>query len=607
MLQKENPKDFIKQHPLIFKKYKPLQLLDSGSFSNIYLGYNITNKKYVAIKTELKNAPNSILESESFILFTLKGYGIPEVFSYGRSKNHKILIQTLLGKSLLTLYNERHNRFTLYDVCSIAIQALDRIEWVHSKNYIHRDIKPNNFLIGNDDPNVLYLIDFGLAKKYKSDKTGKHILPGVCKKIFGTVRYLSINALRGKESSRRDDIISIAYVLIIFLKGSLPWEADYFRKKSKYITMIYKREKITPEELCFGLPEQFTDFVKYSYSLKFEQSPNYNYLRSLFITLIEKKYFKYNNYIFSWVNKNDSRNLSAKSSNREYEIKLGRNLSNPRQRLFTKIKNSLHNSEILQSNEKLHKENILKIIKDSPEKSKEKNKIICPLPKKKPNKMNRNITFTNTNNNRNNSSNSNNSNYRNNSNNNIKGGMSKRLNTSGCHKNQINSLGNLNSFRLNTTTNNTKKIIMLNGHNVNSSNSGNFRPKLKSGMNTVNEAKIMKGKNLIFEKLKTIKKINKSSYFDQSNSSVKMLKKNTHNNLNHTTRNTQNNTINNNIIIPYYTGKFKTNNINNNILQNIRLNIEPYHHKKTSLFIPNHKFCQTPKTNVIIDFSKMNC
>ena len=148
---------------------------------------------------------------------------IPEVKSFGKVKNYNILVEPLLGKSLFDIFTENHKEMPMGDVCLIALQVIDRIQWIHSKYIVHRDIKPDNFLIGKKDPNVIYLIDFGLSKKYRSSKTNKHIKPGLTGKFTGTVGFGSLNALRGREQSRRDDIESIGYMLVYFLKGKLPW------------------------------------------------------------------------------------------------------------------------------------------------------------------------------------------------------------------------------------------------------------------------------------------------------------------------------------------------------------------------------------------------
>ena len=368
--------DFIKTNPLIFKKYKPLNIIGRGSFGNVYLGINIITKQYVAIKSEPRTQTQQFLESEAYLLYILKGYGIPEILSYGRTKNYNVLIQTLLGKSLLQLCNEREHKFTLNDVCLIGIQILDRIEWIHSKNYIHRDIKPENFLIGKNDPNTIYIIDFGLCKKYRSNKSGKHLVPRSTGKINGSVKYLSIYSLKGKEAGRRDDIISIGYVLIIFLLGDLPWgNSINCINEQQYNQMLYKREKITPEELCRGLPKQFSEYVKYSYNMTFEQKPDYDYLRSLFCSVLQMKNINKNIYVFSWLSKSQIKNCNkinprrscsnSKSNKRlklieKIEFKLKNRKNSPE--VFTKVKilNRLNNNLSVKTKENLNSQKINK-------------------------------------------------------------------------------------------------------------------------------------------------------------------------------------------------------------------------------------------------------
>ena len=161
---------------IIFKKYIIKQLLGIGTLSKVYLGQSIINNKSYAIKSEniFVNKKQS-LKDEAFILYNLKGFGIPDILTFGRSGNYRFLVQTLLGKSLKDIWVEKNKKLCLRDICLIAKQTLDRIEFIHSKNYIHRDIKPENFLLGNPDNSIIYLIDFGNARKYRSSKTGKHI------------------------------------------------------------------------------------------------------------------------------------------------------------------------------------------------------------------------------------------------------------------------------------------------------------------------------------------------------------------------------------------------------------------------------------------------
>ena len=160
------------------------------------------------MKTEKINIKEKMLESEAYNLFNLqKGIGIPKLITYGHIKNYNILIETLLGNSVENIFIKRKLKCNIIDVCSIGIQIIDRLEWIHSNNIIYRDIKPENFLLGINDPNVIYIIDFSLCKKYRSSKTGKHILPKISTKFNGNFKFSSSNAIKGKESSRRDDII----------------------------------------------------------------------------------------------------------------------------------------------------------------------------------------------------------------------------------------------------------------------------------------------------------------------------------------------------------------------------------------------------------------
>ena len=342
MVEEEEDK-FIKENPVVFKKYKVKKKLGEGAFGDVYLGQTIENNSYVALKVEQRKIVKPILESEAFLLYSIAGIGIPEVKSFGKVKNYNILVEPLLGKSLFDIFAENHKEMPLEDVCLIGKQVIDRIQWVHSKYIVHRDIKPDNFLIGKKDPNVIYLIDFGLSKKYRSSTTNKHIRFGFTGKLTGTVRFASANALRGGEQSRRDDIESIGYMLVYFLKKKLPWQGITGRKKMERYLKIYKMKKNTsPEELCSGLFPEMVEYVSYSKKLEFEQEPDYNYLRKLFGKMLKRVNNTKDQLIFSWIKLADLPNLKN-------PINPASRRDSPQSRIYKKIKSNLEKERNLSS------------------------------------------------------------------------------------------------------------------------------------------------------------------------------------------------------------------------------------------------------------------
>ena len=336
-LKFKNCSNFVKKYSLIFKKFRPIKHLSKGAFSDIYAGINIHTKEKVAIKVEERYKIDKSLETECYYLFSLKGLGIPKVISFGHNKNYDILVLPLLGKSLHEIQSTKNFNFEFKDICLIAIQIIERIQWVHSQKIIHRDIKPDNFLIGLDDPNIIYLIDFGLSKKYRSSTTGNHIKCTPVKKFVGSLRYASINALRLREQSRRDDLESIGYMLIYLIKGKLPWDSIRIdNKRSNYLKLSQYKKNISPELLCNNLPEEFVDYIKYVRNLNFEDEPDYNYLKSLFQIMLNKQGFEEQKIFFSWINENNINKIKK-------EINLSKRTSSSRGRILNKIRKSINN------------------------------------------------------------------------------------------------------------------------------------------------------------------------------------------------------------------------------------------------------------------------
>ena len=208
----------------------------------------------------------------------------------------------LLGSSLEDIFQNQDKKYSVKTVCMIGIQMLDRLEFIHSKNIIHRDIKPDNFTIGMDNKShIIYALDFGLSKKYRSSRTHQHIKYNVNKKLTGTARYASINALKGTEQSRRDDLEAIGYVLMYFLRGSLPWQGLHVHKgEDRYKKILAKKRGTTAEELCKGFPKEFVDYINYTRNMEFEVDPDYKYLRGLLLSALEKENCTFD-FWYDWV------------------------------------------------------------------------------------------------------------------------------------------------------------------------------------------------------------------------------------------------------------------------------------------------------------------
>ena len=287
-----------------FKKYKPFYQKAHGSFSIIYEGINIETNEHVAIKLEPRNAQseNLLLQNEIFYLYKLRHCpGIVKIITTGRTKKYNILIEPLLGGTLYSLYLDQNKNFTLKDICLISLQCISRLESVHNKGIIHCDIKPENFCVGLRDKRIIYLIDFGISKKYRSDRTKKHIQFNITKTMCGTARYASMNALSGLQLSRRDDLESLSYMILYFLTKKLPWQGITAKSLATRYKKIYEKKfELEKWDKFLSLPIQIQNFIKYCRNLGFSEDPNYKLMKNFFYDLMKQNEFV-DDKNFSWI------------------------------------------------------------------------------------------------------------------------------------------------------------------------------------------------------------------------------------------------------------------------------------------------------------------
>ncbi|KAF9095511.1 hypothetical protein BGX29_008981 [Mortierella sp. GBA35] len=317
---------------IIGGEYLVLGKIGEGSFGEVFRATHVATGVDYAIKREPINVAHPQLEHEAKIYAKLEGGdGIPHLHWFGNEGMYNAMVVDLLGPNLKQVRRE-NEKFPLSFVIELGVQIISQLEFIHKRGIVYRDIKPENFLLDADidlpepplgkantpptypdqtmsffndtrqrqnsiesnmstspsSPIINYgkphlsIVDFGLAAFYR-DPNGKHIPnKGSTPHKVGTARYASINIHCGRQHTRRDDIESVGYMLIEFLIGTLPWSGIIARNSRQgWSKMKEIKEEIELDELCEGLPKGFMTYIGYARSLKFEEQPDYEFLRNI--------------------------------------------------------------------------------------------------------------------------------------------------------------------------------------------------------------------------------------------------------------------------------------------------------------------------------------
>ncbi|KAF2012102.1 CK1/CK1/CK1-D protein kinase [Aaosphaeria arxii CBS 175.79] len=288
--------------PLIVQgKYQLRRRLGVGAFGEVYEGHDLETNDLVALKLEDDRAFRSHLRNEIEIYKALAGgSGIPRVYWFGSGGQFKVMAFELLGPSLEDLLRFCGRRFSLKTVLLLADQLISRFQYIHSKGYIHRDIKPDNLLMGTGTQgNIVYVIDIGIAKEIEYNDWHKY-------KMVGTAPYASICAHQGKEQLPHDDMEALGYVLLYLLKGSLPWQ-DLKGDSEETENMILERKLAAEKErtakeqsnkhsLFYDVPVEFKQYFEL---IRRDKKLDYGRLKRLFRGLFHRQNFEYD-HVFDW-------------------------------------------------------------------------------------------------------------------------------------------------------------------------------------------------------------------------------------------------------------------------------------------------------------------
>jgi serine/threonine protein kinase len=288
--------------------YELDKIIGRGRFGRVYKGIHSDTGEFVAVKLEDRRSESKLLEEGETIKKIRKiCKGVPEIYRIGHSNKWNYMIMSYLGPNLEELFIYCKKKFTLKTSVLLSLQIFNTIKCIHESGFIHRDIKPDNFVIGfGDSHNKIFLIDFGLSVSFINKNTMQHKKYEHKHQFTGSFRYSSINNHKGIQQSRRDDLESISYMMVYFYKGKLPWQNIPAKDKRDKLKKTYERKTETSvEELCENCPKEFRQIVDYSRKLGYKEKPDYSYMKYL-LNKVRKRNKICNDGEYDWNIDNDT-------------------------------------------------------------------------------------------------------------------------------------------------------------------------------------------------------------------------------------------------------------------------------------------------------------
>lgn len=282
---------------LFIKRYSIEEKLGNGSFGRVYRALDTKTGIRYAVKVEKVYDKRNTMKRELEVYAHIDGAikCIPRIIAYGKGSSHRdekgalyyhqYMIMELLGRSLTSLKDKLGGKVPWRQMSRIAMQTITLTQQLHSQGFVHRDIKPDNFVLGiGEKKGIVYMLDFGLSRRWEDliDKYTQNDESSSSSSIVGTARYMSINVHQGKVYGWRDDMESLGYVFIYLLTGSLPWQGQRAATKRLQMKRIYQLKEKSKETLCKNLPSAMGKYMEYCWNLDLGTQPDYRYLWELF-------------------------------------------------------------------------------------------------------------------------------------------------------------------------------------------------------------------------------------------------------------------------------------------------------------------------------------